>query len=350
MVNSSVVSDYNVFKVIFASFLCILAIFPETVICGEQQADNAFGDPEYAVNMDESWKYKSITHDEKLGNVDLVISLGQQTYPALHQFVEDFAKRRGIKIVIQQGTCGVSAKKLALKAIDMGAYCCPPGNTDRLPGIEFHTIGIAPIALITNIDNEISDLSLAEARNIFSGRTQKWSEVPVTNKIQLPRKDIQPVVRLHCKKRPGHWRQLLDNENMFSARIHEVGVIPDMIKEVSDAPDAIGYETLYMLDVYKDSGNVKVLSIDGLDPSDIQNLESADYPFYRSFSLTTWSGNKTSNKLSQELLASIQQHIEEHGDRYGIIPSSKLRLAGWKFKGDELIGEPTGKKAFSEHD
>jgi phosphate transport system substrate-binding protein len=350
MVNSFAVSNYKIFKTIFASLLCMLANLPEAAICSEQLANNAFGDPEYVVNMDDSWRYKTIAHDEKLGNVDLVISLGQQTYPALHQFVEDYAKRKGIKIVIQQGTCGVSSKKLALKAIDMGAYCCPPGKTDRLPGIEFHTIGIAPIALITNTDNEISDLSLAEARNIFSGQTQRWSEVPVTNKIQLPQKDIQPVVRLHCKKRPGHWRMLLDNENMFSARIHEVGVIPDMVKEVSEAPAAIGYETLFMLEVYKENGNVKVLSIDGLDPSDLNNMESADYPFYRSFSLTTWSGDKTSNKLSQELLASIQQHIEEHGDRYGIIPSSKLRLAGWKFRGDELIGEPTGKRVFSEHE
>lgn len=327
--------------------LCLT--LPGLVISSESGNSNAFGNPDYVVTMEPDWLSKPVTHDIKAGEADLVISLGQQTYPALHRFVEDYAARKNIKIVVQQGTCGVSAKKLARKEIDVAAFCCPPGNTDRLPGVEFHTIGIAPIALITNLDNEVSDISSEEARDIFGGKTIKWSEVPVEQGIKLPGKDIQPVVRLHCKKRPGHWRQLLDNEDLFSPDIREVGVIPDMIREVADNKSAIGFETLYMLEVYRNKGKVKVLSIDGHSPADLQYLLSAQYPIYRTYSLTTWKGNETANALSRELITSIEQYIEIKGDQLGIIPSSELRIAGWKFRNDELVGEPDGEEIISEH-
>jgi ABC-type phosphate transport system substrate-binding protein len=327
-----------------------LGLLLSTHIVAADHADvDVFGDPDYVVKMDEKWLKQAVKHDKKLEKADLVVSLGQITYPALRQFVQDYAERKGLKIIIQPGSCGVTAKKLSRKMIDVGAYCCPPGKTDRLPGVVFHTLGISPIALITHPENELSGLSLEDARKIFSGDTIRWSEAAIDNKIKLPKKDIQPVVRLHCKKRPGHWRHLLDRDDMFSANIREVGVIPDMVKEVAETKSAIGFETVFMLEVYKSNGEVKILNIDGHHPSDLQQLLFGAYPFYRVFSMTTWDGDERSNQLSRELVESIKKHIEVDGYKYEMISSEKLRLAGWKFKGDELVGEPDGEKVFSEN-
>lgn len=319
-----------------------------SAVAAESVPGNAFGDPGYQVKMEKGWIKQAIKHDKKAGKADLVVALGQQTYPALRKFVEDYAERKGLNIVVQRGSCGVSAKKLARKAVEVAAFCCPPGNSDRLPGIEFHTIGIAPIALITNPANELSNVSSEEARDIFGGETIKWSQLPVENKVQLPTKDIQPVARLHCKKRPGHWRNILDSEDMFSPRVRSVGVIPDMIKEVSATPSAIGFETLYMLKVFKDKGEVKVLSIDGRQPSELQHLLAGNYPFYRSFSMTTWQGDEKNIQLSHELVAELKKHIEQQGEDYGMISSARLRQAGWKFRNNELVAEPDGDRVFSE--
>ncbi|VAW55030.1 hypothetical protein MNBD_GAMMA06-1399 [hydrothermal vent metagenome] len=340
------------YPVLFLCFLSFFSVVSSGLVLAESSSI-AFGDTTYQVNMDAEWLSRGVKHDEKLGEADLVVSLGQITYPALQHFVEDYAKQKGIKIVVQPGSCGVTAKKLSQKIIDVGVYCCPPGKTDRLPGIQFHTIGISPIALIAHPNNSLTGLTLKDARKIFGGDTVNWSEVPVAesakNKINLPRDTIQPVVRLHCKKRPGHWRRLLENDDRFGRHIREVGVIPDMVKEVAETESAIGFETTYMLDVYKKQGEVKVLTIDGYSPDDLQQLLYAKYPFYRVFSLTTWVGSDKANKLSEELIVSIKKHIEMEGDKYAMIPSSKLREAGWKFKGHELAGEPDGKKIFSEH-
>lgn len=335
---------------VFSAFL-LLALGTAQADSSNTLKNNTFSDPDIVANVGNDFLSKEIQYNEKVGDVDVVISLGQQTYPALHQVVEDIAREQGIKIDIQKGSCGATAKKLLKKSADIATYCCPPGKTDRLPGLEFHTVAITPIALTTNSVNPVSDVSVSDARKIFQGDYVSWSEVPGFQDAtdQLTGKKIQPVVRLHCKKRPGHWRLLLDDQDMFSPRVQSVGTIADMIKQVSDNKTAIGYETLFMLKIHRDKGVLKILSIDGNHPDDLNKLLNAEYPLYRTYNMTTWTSENNKNEKARKLLAAIREHIEEKGEQYGFVPASKLRLAGWKFRNDELIGEPDGTPVISEH-
>ena len=338
-------------KSLTPSCLIIAAMFgiaSFAIHADENMRGEAFSDPDYIKAMPEAWQQQQIEHPQHK-DADLVIALGQQTYPALHRFLEELAAKKGLKVVVQEGSCGVTARKLSGKTADIGAYCCPPGRTDRLPGLEFHTIGIASIALVTHPDNPLEDVSEDVARRIFTGEYVRWSEVPAIEKPQLFDKQIQPVARLHCKKRPGHWRLLLKNEDLFSPRVYEVGVIPDMIKQVAENPAAIGFETLYMLEVYKKNGTLKALSIDGNRPDDFSKLLHGDYPLYRTYSLTTWAGNTKRNELARAFVKEVMAHIETHHQKYGFVPVSALRKAGWKFKGEELISAPDGSHLVHEH-
>ncbi|MDH5786392.1 MAG: hypothetical protein OEZ16_12405 [Chromatiales bacterium] len=315
---------------------------PTSMKAAEIPPDTAFCTTRSPVSMTDEWKKQRIRYESKIEKPDLVISLGQQTHPALQDFVQEYAREKGLTIDIQQGTCGVTSRKLVNKSIDLGAFCCPPGESDRLPGLRFHTIGIAPIALVINTYNPIHSVSLTQARNIFQGEVVNWSELPQSQRMENESPPILPVVRLHCKKRPGHWRLLLDTEDKFSPRVFEVGVIPDMITEVSRSTTAIGYETLFMLDVYKDRGELKILQVDEMHPADLQHLIKGEYPIYRTYNLTTWNDGINNSAHAEDLVKRIKQHIEEHGDRYGFIPVSRLKDAGWKFDGDELVAEPDG--------
>lgn len=309
----------------------------------------AFTDHTYVKPKGKDWTDKKVVYDGKNKGADLVLSLGQQTYPALHTLVEEMAKKRGLKVKIEQGSCGKTAKKLKRKAVDVGAYCCPPMKGDRLPGLEFHTIGIAPIAFVTHPSNPVKNISSFEAQNIFRGEYAQWSEVPSAKKINFKGDTIQPVVRLHCKKRPGHWRHLLKNEDLMSPRLFEVGVIPDMVKQVASNKMAIGIETMFMLDVHKSQGELKALKIDGHHPTEEAYVLNGEYPIYRTYNLTTWKGEGKNYELARKFVQEIKEHIETSGDRYGFIPPSKLKKAGWKFKGDELVAEPDDMPVIHEH-
>ncbi|MDH5388545.1 MAG: substrate-binding domain-containing protein [Gammaproteobacteria bacterium] len=312
----------------------------------------AFSDPDYIANPKKGFLEKTIQYDKKVADdIDVVISLGQQTYPAIHEIVEQIAKENGIKVAIQQGTCGATAKKLLNKSVDIATYCCPPGKTDRLPGLKFHTVAIAPVALVTHVDNPINNVSTEDAKKIFKGEYVSWSEVPDYQNLsdKLKGKTIQPVVRLHCKKRPGHWRLLLNSPDDVSPRAASVGTIVDMISQVSSNVTAIGYETPYMLKVHKDKGALKILSIDKKQPEDLKILLAGDYPVYRTYNLTTWANDNNKNEKAELLMDAIYDYMQKHGEQYGFIPAEKLKLAGWKFKGSELIAGPDGQNVVSDH-
>ena len=299
-----------------------------------------FSDPTKLAPVEAAWTTKSVKYADKFKDADLVVSLGQQTHPLLKKLMAEYAAQHNLKIVLLHGTCGINSGRLLRKTVDIGAFCCPPGQNDRFPNMTFHSLGISPIALIVHSTNPVSNITTQKAREIFTGDISRWKDVEGASPVLTGL--IKPVGRLHCKIRPGHWRTLLKNENEFSPRLFEVGVISDMISQVARNANAIGWEVPLMVKVYKDKGNVKILNIDGHSPTDIQNVLTGKYPLYRSYSLTTWNNSNSKKKqLANALVTYLQIHIEKVHSSIAFIPPSQLRKAGWKFNGDELIAEPS---------
>jgi len=305
-------------------------------------AGDAFSDPSKQIEMPEEWIKKPITYKEWAKDADLAVSLDQQLYPAFVPIIEQYGKDHNIKIGLQEGTCGTSAKAINDKAADIAGFCCPAAESDRLPGIKFHTMGIGALALIVNKENPIDNITFEQAQDIFQGKIFRWSDIKVDGKSVGSRKSIQVLGRLHCKQRTGHWRLLLDNEDLFSPRMFEVSAIKDMISEVAGNDNAIGYETLWMAFTnFKDSEDrVKALSINGISPMDNEKLASGEYPLYRTFHVTTWETDDK-NKYAQGLVDHLMENLSKVDPAFGFVPVSALRKAGWQFKDAELIGEPS---------
>jgi ABC-type phosphate transport system substrate-binding protein len=301
----------------------------------------AFSDPDKQLQMPADWKETPIIHDSSFGRIDLAVNLDQQMYRILMPAAKKYAKTHHLHIAVTDSTCGNSAGMLRRKMIDIGGFCCPPAEIDRLPGLRFHTTGIAPVALLVHPENPIDDITLEEARKIFTGEIFYWSELQMPDGRPGPETMIRPIGRLHCKIRPGHWRLLLDNEDLFSPRMHEVGSISDMISEVASHPDAIGHETVWLAtEHYQEKGRVKTLKINGHAPEDLNALLNGRYPIYKTFNITTWEGERLAKRNADGLVDYFNKQVEGLDPKYGIIPSDLLRKAGWKFQGNELIGEP----------
>lgn len=324
----------------------ILFMWTGAVLAAEHVHSHAsgFSDPTIAVPVPDGWQSKPIKHVPKYQDADLVIALGQQSYPLFHDLIPKYAKAHNLKIVVEQGTCGITSGRLLKKKVDVGAYCCPPGKNDRLPGLKFYSLGISPIALIVNPRNPLQNVSSKQAKQIFNGEVLHWSEIDPSNN-----QFIKPVGRLHCKTRPGHWRSLLKTEDDFSPRLFEVGVIADMMSQVSRSASSIGWETPMMVDQHQKRGSVKMLDIDGHAPSDIDYVLTGKYPLYRSYSLTAWTEKSNINDEAIKLIKYLRAHIEKIHEEINFIPVSLLRQAGWKFLGDELVGKPESSKQVMNH-
>lgn len=325
-------------------FLAVLVLFLTGGFTGHNTQDNAkgpsFTDPLQTQSMPEVWIRQPIKYEKSEGDADLVLSLDQHLYDALQPLIQEYGKKHKLRIVVNEGTCGITSGALVNKTVDIGGFCCPPDKTDRLPGLRFHTLGIDAKALLVHPANPVDNISIGQARQIFRGEIRRWSELTTSNGGKGPNLLIQPVTRLHCKLRPGHWRLLLDNEDMFDPGIQDVGAIPDMISQVALNPGAIGYEVLWNTIRYKDKGKVKAIRINGYSPYEAEHLISLRYPLYRVYNLATWEGKGVENPRAKGLVEYLLQHVENLDKAHNIIPASRLRKAGWKFKGNELTGEP----------
>jgi hypothetical protein len=328
-------------RTLTAALLCgILLCPPASAIETGRLRGDPFSDPAAIFPMPADWMLKPIRYEEWTGKADLSVTLEQDVYQLLLPFIRAYGKEQGITIAVQEGTCGISAGALSRKAVDIGGFCCPPGREDRLPGLRFHTLGIVAKAILVHPANPLNNLSLQQAREIFGGKVSRWSEVKTPEGKAGPERPIRPIARFHCPARPGHWRLLLDNEDLFSLRINEVRTISDMIAQVAGSADAVGWEVMGMAEQYSALGRVKAVTIDGYAPSDIRALATGKYPIYRTYNLTTWEGKGLASAHAAGLVAYLNREAVKIEARYGFAPAVRLREAGWRFSGDELIGEP----------
>ncbi|MBF0455448.1 MAG: substrate-binding domain-containing protein [Magnetococcales bacterium] len=319
-------------------------ILPLCLIWPSQADDHSpsllFSDPDRGVTKPDQWVKAPIQYDQWAKEADIAATLDQHLYPAFLPFIQSFAKQHDWDIAVREGTCGTSEGLLNRKQVDMGGFCCPPAFTDRLPGLRFHTMGIASLAILVHPDNPVTDLTAAQVRDIFRGIIRNWNEIEVAPGKKPLNLSIRPVGRLHCKIRPGHWRSILDDEDQFSPALVEVGTIPSMISVVSDYKGTIGYEVLWNLTRFKERGQPKAVTIDGVSPYDKEATASGRYPFYRVDNVTTWETPGLKNDKAKKLVGFLMEKSREVGADFVLVPAEDLRKNGWKFKGNELIGEP----------
>jgi phosphate transport system substrate-binding protein len=291
-----------------------------------------FSDAEYLHEMPQDWVEKPITHPEKSGEVDLYMTLSYQIYDVLSDKIRKFSSEHNFTIMIEKASCSTSTRMLMQKEIDIASFCCSPSKADRLPGVQFHTAGIAPVAIIVNKDNPVEDVSLEDLMKIFRGEIVNWSQLGGEDML------IQPVARLHCKIRPGRWRPLNTSDEL-SPSIMLVGAIDDNLEFISRTKGSIGYESLQqgMDDKYT---KLKKLSIDGIGPSDLAGLAHGDYPYYRSYTFTVWEGQHLDNNYSGQVIDMINKEIASFDNGLGAVSATVLRKNGWKFSKNELVGEP----------
>ncbi|MBF0446816.1 MAG: substrate-binding domain-containing protein [Magnetococcales bacterium] len=324
--------------------VCLLFLFQLGFACPAHGDLNTpavlFSDPDHRVVKPQQWIDKPIEYDKWAEGADIAATLDQHLYPAFLPFIQRYAKEHNLDIAMREGTCGTSEGLLNQKRVDMGGFCCPPSLTDRVPGLTFHTIGIASLAILVHPENPVANLSTQQVIDIFSGKLDNWRDIePAAGKkrLTLP---IRPVGRLHCKTRPGHWRSILDNEDQFSSTLLEVGTIPNMITAVADYKGAIGFEVLWNLSRFKTYGKPHTVTINHVSPYDEQAVAQGRYPFYRVDNVTSWNWSGEKAEKIRNLVDFIKENASNVGAVFSLVPSQKLAENGWKFKDDELIGEP----------
>jgi phosphate transport system substrate-binding protein len=207
---------------------------------------------------------------------------------------EAFEKKTGIKVIVDKGeggACGYTLKNLDTDKIDMGIMCCPVTKEEA---VKKDLVQI-PVArggwvFVVNKSNPIDSLTTEQLRDIYQGRVTNWNEVGGTNAA------MNPYAYIMCGPRDERVRQFLVGErnpkkgivgidnSKFGLDIKKVKpgneencsqaeTDPNVIVVVPRA-DMMGNEPSCSA---ARNGTVKMISVDGIFPSD-GNIANDTYP------------------------------------------------------------------------
>lgn len=206
-------------------------------------------------------------------------------FDALKKDLEAVSNRKillyGKDSMLGQG-CNAGIKNARLNGPgkeSFGFVCCPLSQQEiKKKGIRVHPIAIEPILILVNRQNPVTNLSSQQVRDIFSGKIINWKDVGGRDQ------PIAVVTRLHCKKRPGHWKTILSSKKEFRKLRLNVSSADEMVRRVSDFSGAIGHVGATWL--FETGNMTKAISIDG-QAATAANLDTGKYPFHRTLSAIT---------------------------------------------------------------
>lgn len=192
---------------------------------------------------------------------------------------------------------------------EFGLICCSLDDAVvKNFGIKLYPIAREPLAIIVNKENPVSNLTLQQARGIFSGTITNWKEVGGKNQ------KIAVITQLHCKEYTPNWKGILDNADKFTKKRVDVTAQPEMAKTVSDYRQAIGH--LEMTSVKESKDPVKILSIGGHLPTS-ENMEKGLYPLYAPLSVAT-KGDAEGNVITFIEYMRTNPKVKEAMTKYGM--------------------------------
>ena len=159
---------------------------------------------------------------------------------------------------------------------------------------------------LVNSENPVSGLKADEIRGIYSGAIRRWEEVG-------GRADslIAAYQRPHGSGSQTAMEELVMDGYQLSAAesIYISDGMADLIAQIGsydNSVNAIGYSYLYYVDSLYKSGSLKVLSVDGISPTD-ENLQSGAYPFTVNYYAVYAKGNETAERFVSWMISDAGQ-------------------------------------------
>ena len=215
-----------------------------------------------------------------------------------------------IKLFGKQSMLGVGCNagiKSTLQSSDkqesFGMVCCTLSDDEvTKKNLVVYPLALEPLMILSHESNPIDNLNTQQVKDIFSGKITNWKQVGGEDKL------IIVVTRLHCKKRPGHWKTILDSADKFTQKRINVQSADEMVKRVGDFKAAFGHAGTAWL--RGEDSRTKIIRVNGLLPTR-ENLKNGTYPFYRKLSIIT---NKNASEKLKNLMRSAQKETFNNPD------------------------------------
>jgi phosphate transport system substrate-binding protein len=199
-----------------------------------------------------------------------------------------FEEKTNIHINIQGGGATKGIRQVVSGEADLGGSCRYHLPEDpREAGAGFEPVAWDALVIITHKDNPVDGLSLAQVRDIYTGKITNWQEVGGPDaKIELFTRTSQysGVGRTLRKLIFANFEQKIASSKAFKSS----GPLEKAIVETPNSIGITGISSARLRDV-------KLLNLENISPS-YENIKSGKYQLYRPLYITY---NPTSSKLAE---------------------------------------------------
>ena len=163
---------------------------------------------------------------------------------------------------VQEGTCDIGLSSRALK------------DEEKAAGLKETVLAYDGIAIIVHPDNPVSDLTIEQIAQLYTGEITNWKDVGGNDA------EVVLIGREAASGTRDGFESITGTKDKCQYR-QELTSTGDVITAVSQNPDAIGYASLASI---KDT--VKALNVDGVTPGEA-TVKDGSYKVQRPFVLVT---------------------------------------------------------------
>lgn len=199
---------------------------------------------------------------------------------------------QGVTVTVEYTGSGAGLESLVAGAVNIGNASRGLKDSEKENGCVENVVAIDGIAVITDKNNKVTDVSSEELARIYTGEINNWKELGGED---------QPIVVLGREAGSGTrdaFEGLLDVKDicLYAQELDSTGAV---LAKVASTPGAIGYVSLDVVD-----NTVTGLKIDGIEPTEEQIL-AGKYLLQRPFVMATKGEISEQNEVVQAWFAYI---------------------------------------------
>ncbi len=217
--------------------------------------------------------------DPSADNSTVTVSGSTTVQPLAEKLAEAFmTENTGVRIDVQGGgsSVGVKAAGEGTSDIGMASREVKESELAEFPNLKIFVIARDGIAIVSHPDVSVSDLTVEQVRDIFSGKITNWKDLDGVDQ------NIFVVSREEGSGTRGAFEEMVMGKDALIAATAILQPSNGSIRTtVSTTPFSIGYLSFGYLD-----NTVKSISVGGVAPTE-PNAADGSYPIVRPLNMLT---------------------------------------------------------------
>ncbi len=198
---------------------------------------------------------------------------------------------------VSEGRCDIGLSSRGLK------------DEEKASGLKETVLAYDGIAVIVNPQNPVSDLTIENIADIYTGKITDWKDVGGNEG------EIVVIGREAGSGTRDGFESITGTKDQCNYR-QELTSTGDVITTVSSNPNAIGYASLASV---KDT--VKAVSVDGVTPSET-SVKDGTYKVQRPFVLVTKNDTALSEAAQKFFDFALSEKAREYITSAGVVPAN----------------------------